>query len=151
MINLLIVFVAQYAFLISIFVLVVFGLKVDSQTRKRLIILTLLSFILSYVLAKVSALFIYDPRPFVTQHLQPLFPHAPDNGFPSDHTLLSTAIASVVFAFNKRWGVFLFVLALAIGLARVLAHVHQPLDIIGSVVIAVSMTWIASLVLEKKL
>lgn len=108
-----------------------------------------MSFIFSYLLAKISAMFIYDPRPFVTSHVQPLFPHTPDNGFPSDHTLLTTAIAAVIFAFNKRLGAFLFALALVIGLARILAHVHQPLDIISSVLIAVGMTLVSNRLLDR--
>ncbi len=143
MANFLIIITSKYFFLISVLTLVVFLVKAGGQTRKRLMVLTLVAFILSFLLAKIAAILVYNPRPFVTEHIQPLFAHAADNGFPSDHTLLTATIASVIFVFNRRWGVLLFILSLLIGLARVLAYVHQPLDIVGSVLIAVSMTWVA--------
>ncbi|MDP3995235.1 MAG: hypothetical protein Q8P78_01305, partial [bacterium] len=43
---------------------------------------------LAYVIAFVARSFFYSPRPFVESGIAPLIPHAPDNGFPSDHTLL---------------------------------------------------------------
>jgi undecaprenyl-diphosphatase len=59
-----------------------------------------------------------------------------DNGFPSDHTLLATAIAFAIFHFNKKLGLFLFLLAVLVGVARILAGVHHAADIAGSLIIA---------------
>lgn len=46
-------------------------------------------------------------------------------------------IALVIFLLNKRIGILLIALALLVGLGRMLALVHNPIDIIGSVFIAV--------------
>ncbi len=46
-------------------------------------------------------------------------------------------IALVIFLLNKRIGILLITLAILVGLGRVLALVHNPIDIIGSVFIAV--------------
>ncbi|MDE2591219.1 MAG: phosphatase PAP2 family protein [Patescibacteria group bacterium] len=146
--NFLIVFTAQYVFLISIGIFLAYAGYLWLNQRKTfisLLLLSIVSFPLSFVTAKVLAHFIYDPRPFVVSHVKPLFAHAADNGFPSDHMLLTMAIASVVFVYNKKLGILLTVIAVCIGAARVLANVHHIEDIVGSAVIAIAATFIATL------
>lgn len=78
-----------------------------------------------------------DPRPFVVDPFHPaLFPHAADNGFPSDHTAYATAAALVVVAIRRRLGLVLLAFATGGGLARVAANVHHLQDIAASLVIA---------------
>jgi len=115
----------------------------------KLLALSALSLSLSLSLAKLLNKIIVDPRPFVVNHIQPLIPHAPDNGFPSDHTLLVATIASIVFVFNKKLGIVIMVLAVIVGYSRVLAQIHHPLDIAGSVLIAVVATWASRLILTR--
>ena len=140
MFNFLIIIVAKYFYLISILIAVIYFLKVNRHIKKQFAIFAISSFIVTYLVAKLSALFIKDPRPFIVEHVKPLIAHVADNGFPSDHTLLTMAIASVVFVYNRKLGIVLFVIASLIGTARVLAQIHHPLDIIGATVIAVGVT-----------
>ena len=93
--------------------------------------------LLSILLSQTIAHFYFDARPFIVQHKTPLIPHVPDNGFPSDHALLSGALAALVTPFNLPLGIVLWLLALLIGAGRVLALVHHPIDIFGSFAIAV--------------
>jgi undecaprenyl-diphosphatase len=92
--------------------------------------------VLAVVLAVIAGHLYYDPRPFVTHHLVPLIAHAADNGFPSDHALLTAFLAFTMLLYSKRTGVFLLVIALLVSWARVAAHIHNPRDIVGSFVIA---------------
>ena len=140
MLNFLIIIVAKYFYLISIFIVGVFFLKVKTLRKKQFATLAIPSLILTYLVAKLSGLFIKDPRPFVVEHIKPLIAHTADNGFPSDHTLLTMAIASIVFAYNKKLGIVLFVIGVLIGTARVLTNIHHPLDIIGATIIAIGVT-----------
>ncbi|MCL4353686.1 phosphatase PAP2 family protein [Patescibacteria group bacterium] len=135
--NLLIIFIAKYLFLLSIIIFLYFLWKMEPGLRNKFLLFSFIAFPLSYISAKFLSHFIYDPRPFVVEHVAPLIRHAPDNGFPSDHMLLTMTIASVVFVYNKRIGILLTVIAVSIGVSRVLAKVHHPWDIIGSAVIAV--------------
>lgn len=80
-----------------------------------------------------------DPRPFVVEHIKPMFPHPADNGFPSDHTALTMVIAGAVWLYRKWLGYVLALLSVLVGTARVLAHVHHTVDIAGAIVIA----WVA--------
>lgn len=93
-------------------------------------------------------------RPFIVTGIPPLFPHAADNGFPSDHTLLTAAIAAGLWKISKPLSVAAWAVALLVGIARVLAGVHWPIDIAGSIVFALLAGWISIItapVLEKSL
>jgi undecaprenyl-diphosphatase len=133
----LIIFGARHLTLVMIFIAVVFFLKLSREKQKEAIIFAIITLPAILLLAKVASLFYYNPRPFVVENFVPLIPHADNNGFPSDHTLLSTAVAAVVYFFNKKAGVFLFFLALLVGTARVLAGVHHAVDIAGSFMVTI--------------
>lgn len=63
-------------------------------------------------------------------NLHPLLPIS-DYGFPSSHAAVFAAIAVSLLFIHKKAGIFAGLLALAIGIARVYAGVHTPLDILG--------------------
>lgn len=132
--NYLVIFSAQYLYLIIAFI----GAIVFFILRKKKEFLSLMvpSFTLSYLLAKILGSIIKSPRPFFTDHIQPLIPTSTDNGFPSDHTLLAMSIALVVYAYNKKVGIVLIILSLCVGIARILTHSHHPIDIVASIGIA---------------
>lgn len=150
--NILIVFVAKYVFLISIFIFLLFSLYLWFYQRKIFLsffTLSIISFPLAYVTAKIFSHFIYDPRPFVSEHVKPLISHVADNGFPSDHMLLTMTIATIVFVYNKKLGILLAIIAIGVGTARVFANVHHIEDIVGSAVIAIATTYITLLMLPS--
>lgn len=147
--DLVIVITAKYVVFLSILIAGIYFLLVKNAVKKKLAILAIISLPLTYIIAKITSHFIYDPRPFVVDHIKPLIEHSADNGFPSDHTLITMAIASVVFAYNKKVGGVLFIIALLVGSSRVLAHVHHPLDIAGSTVIAICVTAAVYLLLSR--
>lgn len=144
----LVVFCAKYLYLVCI-ALYFFALwQTEAKRRLDFIVLSVFSFPLSLLVGKLLNHVIQDPRPFVVEHVTPLVAHAPDNGFPSDHTLLTMTIAAVVFAYNKKLGSILFILAALVGLSRVMAKIHHPLDIIGSTLIALVTTTVVILLLN---
>ena len=132
----LIIITAKYLLFVSAAIAILFFAKQPRQKQKEMLIFAVILLPLSYIVAKIVSYFYFDPRPFVVQNFTPLFPHAPDNGFPSDHTLFASAIAFAIFHFNKKLGLFLFFLAILVGIARVLAGVHHAADIAGSIIIA---------------
>jgi undecaprenyl-diphosphatase len=141
---------AQYLYLVVMLIALTVFLLLDGADKKKSLILAIAAGIVAYLLVKISAHFIYSPRPFVVDNIKPLFTHAPDNGFPSDHTLISAIAAFIVFMFNKKVGLLLVFLALAVGISRVLAGVHHPIDIIGSFIIA-GFSVLAGCLLVKQL
>ncbi|MDE2144978.1 MAG: phosphatase PAP2 family protein [Patescibacteria group bacterium] len=127
---------AEYLY-IPIALLAVYLLWLEGKgKRKSIIVFAVISLPLTLAIARITGHFYYDPRPFVVGHFAPIVPHAPDNGFPSDHALLASALAALVFVFNKRNGIIIGVLALLVGYFRVASGVHHWIDIAGSFVIS---------------
>jgi undecaprenyl-diphosphatase len=89
-----------------------------------------------------------DPRPFVVDGQTPLIPHAPDNGFPSDHTTLGAAIAAALLPWRRRLAGGLLLLAAGVGAARVAAHVHHVPDVVGGMLIGIACAALAILMVR---
>ena len=72
------------------------------------------------------------PRPFVAiKEFLPLFyTDGSRDSFPSGHATFAMAMASGMYTINRRWGYFFIALAIVVGVARVFAGVHWPLDVI---------------------
>lgn len=149
MINTIIVLVAQYFLYIIIGVAVIIWLKLQSDDKKRLALILIGSGLLALLLAKIGAWLYFDARPFTHPGVVALFSHRADNGFPSDHTLLATVIAASVYLFRRRSGMALLGLAALVGAARVLAHVHSPVDIVGAMLIGLAAVAVVRVLIWK--
>jgi undecaprenyl-diphosphatase len=132
----LIKFVGEYFFIISVVVVALYWLKSRTSKKISLAYQLIVGGILALVLDVIAGHLYYDPRPFVTHHLVPIIAHAADNGFPSDHALLTAFLGFTMLLYSKRVGIFLLVIALLVSWARVAAHIHNPRDIVGSFAIA---------------
>ncbi|MDE2021534.1 MAG: phosphatase PAP2 family protein [Patescibacteria group bacterium] len=137
-----IVFIGSYVYLASVAIFISYFFYAKRAQRRRFLLLSVFTLPLSYLSGLLAGTLYYDPRPFVVLHITPLLPHAADNGFPSDHALLMGTIAAIVTVFSKRLGIVLWILAILVGAARVLAGVHHILDILGSFIIAIGATTI---------
>jgi undecaprenyl-diphosphatase len=134
--NTLISFLAQYLFLVPPVVFIVVLVRLKADKRAEILFLLILSAVLTTLLVKLATTLHQDPRPFIRNGIKPLISSSTDNGFPSDHSAFSALIAFVVMKYNRRVGLGLFIIALLVGTARVLAGVHHTQDIIGGIVIA---------------
>jgi membrane-associated phospholipid phosphatase len=144
----LITFIAKYFILIPLLATAYLFFKLKGDKRKEMLVVLFGICLLSIIFAKIGAHLFNDPRPYINDGTAPLFPHSGDsNGFPSDHTLLSGALAFTALYSSKKIGIFLLAIAALIGWARVAAHVHHTADIIGSFVI----TGLAYLILVQVL
>lgn len=136
-----IIFCAKY--LIG-FIVLLFGwswLRTARSKKVEMASAVIIAGVLALAIARITSKLYYDPRPFVSGNVRPLIQHAADNGFPSDHTLLSATLTGVLYFYNRTWAGAALLLTLAIGLARILAHVHSPIDILGSLVIGTAAAY----------
>jgi membrane-associated phospholipid phosphatase len=125
----LVVLLGLYAFIFKI----PKGGRFEAYTR------ILMAGLTSYLIAQFIAQ-IYQPhfeRPFQILGVQPGALYLNNPGFPSDHALFVAAITAAVWfeTKQKKLTILLAVLTVLICVARVLALVHTPLDVIGGVVI----------------
>ncbi len=149
MLNTIIIFTAKYLYILIVLTAIILLWFSPKEKGIPALKLMALAIPIAYLLALISSHFIIDPRPFVVEHVTPLLPHSTDNGFPSDHTLVSMMATLTVFYFNKKAGSLLAVLAVGVGVSRVIAKLHHPLDIVGSVTIAISSFLISWLILKN--
>jgi undecaprenyl-diphosphatase len=147
----LITFIAKYFLLIPILVAIYVFYKLRGDRRQEMLVILFFSGLLSIIIAKIGGHFINDVRPYLSDSTPALFSHSGDpNGFPSDHTLLSAFLAFAILTYSRKLGIFLLVVAAFIGWARVAAHVHHAVDIIGSFVITAIAYLIVIKLLENK-
>jgi undecaprenyl-diphosphatase len=149
-----IIFGARYLFIAVVLIWLAAWLQAGRRAKIEIFWSTLIAIIIAAAIDKIVSKLYYDPRPFVSHHIQPLVAHAADNGFPSEHTLFSIALAAVLFFYRPKMGVAAFIIALLVGIARIDAHVHSPVDIAGAVLIGILAGYfgyrIASLLLRTK-
>ncbi len=128
----LVLFGAEYLYLLQLLAALLWFLRQPRSRQARVVAFALPYFPLVLVAARIVAHFYFDPRPFVTGHFQPLVLHAPDNGFVSDHALLTSAVATLVLWFDRPAGIALWLMAALVGASRVLVGVHHPIDVLGA-------------------
>lgn len=140
------VFVAQYLFVLPVIVLGGYFFSRPRSEWGRMALFAIPAGLLTYALGLLGGHLYFDPRPFVVGHFTPLIAHAPDNGFPSDHTLFVSAFAAVGVFWNRRLGIALWVIAVLVAVARVYIGLHHPIDVLGSMafaLIGVSVWYVA--------
>jgi undecaprenyl-diphosphatase len=81
--------------------------------------------------------FYYHPRPFEFYGFVSLVPES-GASFPSGHMTFLFALAMAVWYANRKWGIVYFLLSLVVGIARIYAGVHWPLDILGGIVVGIA-------------
>ena len=128
---------------------VVYFLMQSRPRQKRMLIFAALVLPLVYIVSLIGGALYDDPRPFVAGHFTPLIPHKPSNGFPSDHVLWSAAMAAIIFPNNKHLSLLLCVLTILVGAARVHAGVHHPIDIVGSILMAIVVAAIVYVIVRR--
>jgi undecaprenyl-diphosphatase len=103
--------------------------------KKREILMVFFSGCLAWVLAYVLKILIHTPRPFdVFSQVHSLISET-GYTFPSGHATFFMALAMSIFFLHKKAGYFFMLFALLIGLARIIAGVHFPIDILGGFVL----------------
>lgn len=96
------------------------------------------SILLAFVITEIIKISFAIPRPFLNG-VDTLFNYGGYNSFPSAHATVFAALCVSMFLFHKVRGWWFLVSAIIIGLARVIAGVHYPIDIfVGYVIGALS-------------
>lgn len=104
---------------------------------------------LAWLIAQILKVSIQAPRPFLAlSDVRALFPEI-GYAFPSQHTVFFTAIAMMMVFFHKKIGYGLLFSAILIGLARIIAGVHFPVDILGGFVLGVTVAYFMKFLYKK--
>ena len=109
--------------------------------KKKEILLVFFSGILAYILDQILKFFLHTPRPFdVFSQVHPLFSES-WYSFPSGHATFFMALAASIFFLHRKAGYLFALFALLIGIARIIAGVHFPGDILGGFVLGFAVAF----------
>jgi len=150
-INYFFIFVAEYLYLLAGLIALLWFWKLPKNQKREAAIFSLVVLPAIYLVSRVAAVLYFNPRPFVVGHFTPLISHSPDNGFPSDHVLLVSALAAIIYPFSKKISAVIWFLAFLVGLSRVYVGVHHPLDIIGSILISIIISMLIYFIFQRYL
>ncbi|MDE2188621.1 MAG: phosphatase PAP2 family protein [Patescibacteria group bacterium] len=143
------IFGARYLYLLAGLIVLAWFWKLPRESKKDIIIFGIIALPTIYIVSKIGAWLYFDARPFVVGHFTPLIPHDPDNGFPSDHVLLVSAIASIIYPFSKKTSAMVWAIAILVGISRVYVGIHHLIDVVGSVVLSIVISALAYFVFDK--
>ena len=137
LIDQIIIILAKYWAFIFVFWLIYLWLKKDQF--RQIALFSGYAAILGLIINFIITLFYRHPRPFMLHMGTTLIYHAAEASFPSDTTTFMLSIACLLFYFSETRisGIFLFITGLISGFCRVISGIHFPLDIFGSLVVAI--------------
>ena len=128
------------------------GKRYDAYCRILLAGLTAL-LVAKFMATLYQLYFPGELRPFQQMGIAPGAAYLDNPGFPSDHALFVTAILLAVWfeTRDRTFTMIILALAVLVGLGRVLALVHTPVDVLGGVFAAsVGALWYLTASESKK-
>jgi undecaprenyl-diphosphatase len=101
-----------------------------SKRRMFTFNLLFLSLVFSWLAANLLKIVFHTSRPFTTLGIVPLYMES-TYSFPSSHAAIFASLALSLYFVHKRFGLLFIVIALLIGLSRIVIGVHYPVDVIS--------------------
>jgi undecaprenyl-diphosphatase len=129
------VFLNTHGILVLVLFIIIYELFVvrDSEVAWHIIFSVLATLVFTIVLKELFLI----PRPYYMPGVEAHAGLTQFSSFPSTHTAVAFVLATSVTLHQKTLGVFLFTMAALIGVGRVLANVHYPIDVILGMFIGV--------------
>ncbi|KKR32008.1 MAG: PAP2 superfamily protein [Parcubacteria group bacterium GW2011_GWF2_39_8b] len=149
MLDFLAIISAEYLFLVPLFVGGLYFFLQSRPEQKKMIILSAIALSISILSMFILQFIYYNSRPSLVIDFKPLVSHIFKNGFPSTHATMTALIASVIYVFNRKIGLFLFFISILISLSRVYLGLHHFVDIIAGILLAIIMTIIGKTIMNK--
>jgi undecaprenyl-diphosphatase len=116
---------------------------VDGKIKKEQAFHALITTLIAWGIANMIKNLFPTERPFEVLGLVPLTATLPQDGsFPSEHTTAAWALAATVWQHDKKSGLVFAIMALGVGLGRILSHVHYSHDVFGGAFIGISTAFL---------
>lgn len=117
--------------------------------KKKEIFLIFFSSILAWILSFILKFLFHTPRPFdIFTQVRPLLSET-GYAFPSGHATFFMALAVSIFLTHKKAGYVFMFFALLVGIARIIAGVHFPIDILGGFILGGGVSYLVAYFVEK--
>jgi membrane-associated phospholipid phosphatase len=113
------------------------------------IVLVFFSGIFAWSIATVLKIIFHTPRPYLTlENVVPLLDKT-DFSFPSGHATFFMALGVAIFLSHKKAGYYFIIFALIIGIARIIAGVHFPVDIFVGFVLGALIAYLVRVINDR--
>lgn len=153
--DFLIFFIAEYLDLIALSAALLFFLAhkdypdkrrfisyQQMRTRIKELVLVSASFLSAWGIVMLLKGIFAIPRPYLyLENVNLLFPYGALESFPSGHAAFFASLAVAVYFHHKRMSWVLVVVALLIGVTRIIAGVHMPYDILAGYLLGGLLAW----------
>jgi len=117
--------------------------------KKKEILFVFFSAFFSYIVASLLKILFHTSRPFLDlPNVLALFPET-GFAFPSGHAAFFSALAVAIFFTHKKAGYVFMFFALLIGLTRIVAGVHFPIDILGGFLLGGIVSYLVAYFAKK--
>lgn len=145
MLDFIVLFFATFLLWFLFFGLIILWF-IDGRIKKEQVVHALLAVTISWLIAHFIKYLFPTVRPFLVNGADVGVFFAPtDSAFPSGHTTQAFALAVTIFLHDKKIGWVYLICALLIGIFRIIANVHYPIDILGGALLGT----LVAMVIEK--
>lgn len=103
---------------------------------------------LAWLLARLLKHIFLEPRPFMSLDVVPLVIEE-GFSFPSEHASVFAALAVSMLFINRKLGYVLVILAILMGLSRIILGVHYPVDVLFGFILGSFIALILSKIFRK--
>lgn len=116
---------------------------IDGRIKREQVVHALLASLIALVATNILKQAFHTARPFVLEGITPLtFTIPSDAAFPSSHTAMAFALSITIWLHDRKVGWIYLIWALFVGIARILANVHYPIDIWGGAILGIVTAFI---------
>jgi membrane-associated phospholipid phosphatase len=129
-----IIFCASILPFIAVFIAVIHALRIhDIKKELRQLFWLFGPAFVAYLFSVVIKLLMEFPRPFAyARDIAPLITvNDPFGTFPSSHTIFFSTLGFAMYMHDHRFGAAYIFIAVIIGVARIMAGVHWPFDVLS--------------------
>ena len=125
-------------------------IELHKSAKIFLFLESVLALILSRGILTELIYFVYPTkRPFDFLNIKAFITES-GPGFPSGHAVFLFTLATIIFIWNKKYGLIYFILSFINGIARIAVGAHWPLDILGGIAIGILSGILIHLILKKE-
>jgi undecaprenyl-diphosphatase len=116
--------------------------EAEGLSNQRAVLFTLVGIAVANITMRLWQNYFFFQRPFATEQVKLLFYRPSVSSFPSVPVATMLCYTTGIGSANRKLGRVLLALTIAFGLARVIAGVHYPIDIIGGALWGFVSTWL---------
>lgn len=144
------IFFAKYFEYFLLFCLLLFLIK-DFKKYWRMVSEALVAAVfVRFMLAEIIRRLYFRPRPFVFNHVDLLIPYnSGEPSFPSGHASFYFALSTIIYGYNKKFGILFYIASFLIVVTRVFVGIHWPSDILAGAVLGIIMGLILNKLFKK--